>query len=75
MNIIFLDVDGVLNCTYTTINYNGITGIEEVTLGSLVTTVANSAYINCSNLHTVNFLGDVKSINSKAFSYCFSTYC
>jgi hypothetical protein len=48
----------------------GITGIEEVTLGSLVTTVANSAYINCSNLHTVNFLGDVKSISSKAFSGC-----
>ena len=32
MNIIFLDIDGVLNCEYTTERHNGCTGIDKFLL-------------------------------------------
>lgn len=48
----------------------GLLGIETVTFGSDVTTMGEAVYLNCANLTTVNALGYITTIQSKAFSGC-----
>ena len=59
----------------TTINayaFHGCTSLENVTIGSGVTSICNEAFYNCPSIESVTIGSSVESIGSNTFAWCTS---